>query len=98
MHREHVTPFIHGYHERDRPIPFHVAHHCLTDDYSQLRWTVDEPADYAFVCRVFEKLYPENPAFGWRDVLALIAREPALLGQNAGIPRNERYHEALRRQ
>lgn len=94
VHREHVTPFIHRFH--DAPGPFRVEHHAGPADFSHLRWTVDEPADYAFVCRVFESLYPRNPDFGWLDVLALLTREPALLGQNSGVPRHKRYFEALR--
>ena len=47
-------------------------------DRSELRWTVDEPGDFAFAERVYEALYPVNPAFRQGDVLALLEREPGL--------------------
>ena len=98
VQREHVTPFIHRHHDPDPARPFRVRHFRAPADFSHLRWTVDEPADYDFVCRVFEALLPSQPDFGWLDVVALLTREPSLLGQNAGFQRNERYFEALRAQ
>jgi spore coat polysaccharide biosynthesis protein SpsF (cytidylyltransferase family) len=96
LQREHVTPYIHRFH--DGPGPFRVEHHRGPADFSHLRWTVDEPADYEFVRQVFEALHPANPAFGWLDVVALVTRKPALLGQSSGIPRNQRYLAELGRQ
>lgn len=96
LQREHVTPFIHRFH--DGPGPFRIEHHAGPADFSHLRWTVDEPADYAFVRSVIEALYPDKPEFSWLDVIALLEREPALLEANAGILRNENYLKALREQ
>jgi spore coat polysaccharide biosynthesis protein SpsF len=47
----------------------------------QLRWpelrlTVDEPADYELVRRVFDALYPVQPDFGIAEVLALLRQNP----------------------
>jgi spore coat polysaccharide biosynthesis protein SpsF len=39
---------------------------------------VDHEADFRLVRAVFERLYPENPAFGYREVLELLEREPEL--------------------
>jgi spore coat polysaccharide biosynthesis protein SpsF len=64
--REHVTPFIYN-----RPERFSVGHLIQERDESHLRWTVDTPDDYAFVARVYEALYPNNPAFTSDDVRAL---------------------------
>jgi spore coat polysaccharide biosynthesis protein SpsF len=36
------------------------------------RWTVDTPADFAFVRAAYEALYAENPRFGTQDVLSWI--------------------------
>jgi len=63
LQREHVTPFIHRYH--DGPGPFRVGHYVGPADFSHLRWTVDEPEDYLLVKEIFEALYPVNPQFGW---------------------------------
>jgi spore coat polysaccharide biosynthesis protein SpsF len=62
-----------------------------------LRWTVDEPADFNFVERVYEALYPLNPGFATADVLALLASHPELAGINTGITRNEGLQRSLER-
>ncbi len=71
--REHVTIGIYR-----RPELFRLRAVTQTPDRSQLRWTVDEPADFAFAQRVYEALYPANPAFRQADVLDLLEREPGL--------------------
>lgn len=82
--REHVTLFVNRRAER-----FKLGSVRGDPDLSHLRWTVDEPSDYAFVARVYDALYPANPAFTTADILALIDREPELARLNAGIGRNE---------
>ncbi len=64
--REHVTLFVSA-----RPERFRTGWLGAPEDLSDLRWTVDTPADFAFVERVYERLYPGNPAFTTGDVLAL---------------------------
>lgn len=93
LQREHVTPFIHRYH--DGPGPYRVGHYTGPADFSHLRWTVDEPADYEVVKEVFESLYPDNPEFSWLDVLAFVTRHPELIVRNSDIVRNETYFKAL---
>jgi spore coat polysaccharide biosynthesis protein SpsF len=93
VEREHVMPFI-----TRRPERFRLGSFQNDTDLSPLRWTVDEPADFEFVRRVYEALYPDNPAFTTDHVLALLAREPDLMSLNAGFERNEglrRAEEAL---
>jgi spore coat polysaccharide biosynthesis protein SpsF (cytidylyltransferase family) len=93
LQREHVTPFIHRYH--DGPGPFRVGHFKGSADFSHLRWTVDEPADYEVVKEIFESLYPVKPEFGWMDVLAFVTHRPDLIVKNSSIVRNEGYLKAL---
>jgi spore coat polysaccharide biosynthesis protein SpsF len=50
-----------------------------------LRLTVDEPADYELVRRVFETLYPGNPNFGAAEILELLRRQPAWARLNACV-------------
>jgi spore coat polysaccharide biosynthesis protein SpsF len=69
--REHVMPFLWR-----RPERFSVALLEAPEDLGRHRWTVDRPEDLAFVQTVYERLGPEP--FGWRDVLALLEREPGL--------------------
>ena len=73
--REHVCPYFY------RPGST-VAHDKLHSDFSHLRWTLDTQADYQLIRTIFERLYPNKPAFSWHDVLALVTREPELLRVN----------------
>ncbi len=90
--REHVMPFI-----RNRPERFRQVSVGHESDLSALRWTVDEPADLAFVRAVYDRLLPDRPDFGMADVLALLAREPGLAGMNSQFTRNEGYRLSLRK-
>ncbi|MGH2444662.1 MAG: cytidylyltransferase domain-containing protein [Candidatus Limnocylindria bacterium] len=76
--REHVTPFI--WH---RPERFRLRSVRADVDRSQLRWTVDEPADLAFVRAVHEELGPRP--FEIEDVLALLKQRPGLAALNATV-------------
>lgn len=72
--REHVTLGIYK-----RPETFRVEQVRQDPDLSELRWTVDLPADLEFARSVYEELYPSNPAFGQDDILELLRRRPALM-------------------
>lgn len=78
--REHVTPFLYRRAERYRHVPVVGA-----EDLAQLRWTVDHAEDLEVVRRVFARLYPDDPAFGWERVLELQRSEPDLFAQNAHL-------------
>lgn len=88
--REHVTPFI-----NTQPLRYALRHLKGEPDSSGLRWTVDEPEDFAFVRGVYERLYPGNPDFGTRDILALLEREPELGELNRGFVRNEGLKKSI---
>lgn len=88
--REHVTPYIHKH-----PEWFGIEHVKGDRDLSTLRWTVDEPADLAFVSEVYAVLYPKNPAFDTADILALIEQRPELAKLNGQFLRNEGYAKSL---
>jgi spore coat polysaccharide biosynthesis protein SpsF len=64
--REHVTPFF--YH---RPDQFALRQLVQTPRLDKLRWTVDTPDDLTFTTRVYEALYPRDPAFDSAAILAL---------------------------
>jgi spore coat polysaccharide biosynthesis protein SpsF len=82
--REHVTPFIHS-----RPERYRVGNLERAPDLSAHRLTVDEPEDLEKIRRIFDRLYPENPAFTLDDVMSLLDGDTALAGINAHIDRNE---------
>ncbi|HZC01857.1 MAG TPA: glycosyltransferase family protein [Gammaproteobacteria bacterium] len=87
LEREHTTPFI-----WERPERFRLANvvwepgpdGTLPRDYSMShRWTIDYPEDYVFIRRVYQELYPLNPAFGLYDILDLLERKPDIHALNA---------------
>lgn len=89
--REHVTPFIYNHPER-----FRVEQYKNPVNLSHLRWTVDEPADFALVRIIYETLYPRQPDFGTADILRLLEERPELATMNTKHTRNEGYAKSLR--
>jgi spore coat polysaccharide biosynthesis protein SpsF len=91
--REHVTPYI--YNNRDQ---FAVKVYKNNVNLSELRWTVDEPKDYEFVQKIYQKLYNKNPAFGFGDILECLEENPELLSINSDIVRNAGYLKSLKKE
>ena len=77
--RMHVTPYLY-----QNPTEFKCVNVANDEDYSSYRWTVDTAEDLALVRAIYDRLGPSD-GFGWRDVLALVQREPALVEMNRGI-------------
>jgi spore coat polysaccharide biosynthesis protein SpsF len=75
--REHVTPFIWR-----RPERFTLGLLQAPEDFGGERWTIDHAGDLAFARAVYKRLADGEP-FGYREVLALLAREPELRKLNA---------------
>jgi spore coat polysaccharide biosynthesis protein SpsF len=71
--RVHGSYFIHR-----NPELFKLAGWEAPEDmrWPGLRLTVDEPADYELVRRIFGALYPVDPEFGVADVIALLRCHP----------------------
>ena len=78
--RAHVTPYIY-----EHPDNFRLLSVTGDIDYSQHRWTVDTAADLEFVRAIYARL-EKRPEFLWRDVLALLEREPELIEINRSVP------------
>lgn len=81
VEREHVTPYI-----RNSEL-FRKTHVTTTPDYSGLRWTVDEAADFEVISNVFNTLGIRY--FSWQEVLRLQEEKPELFAANLEIKRNE---------
>lgn len=71
--REHVSAYIYHHPERYSLSNFH-APEALTDP--KLRLTLDTSEDYDVIRRVFDALYPNNPAFTLGDILSLLRLHP----------------------
>ena len=77
--REHVTPFIY-----EHPEIFKVLPVTNQVDYSSHRWTLDTPEDLEFIRTVYSR-FNNRDDFSWRDLLDLLAREPALVYLNGHV-------------
>ena len=78
---EHVTPYI-----RENQ-NFRKANFSADSDYSDLRLTLDESADFKVIARIFKHFYPKNN-FSWLEVLKLFETNPKIFYENSSIHRN----------
>ena len=79
--REHVTVLV----WKERPDLFMIQSVTDTEDNSDLRWTVDEPADLEMVRRLYEAMGVGNRPVAYRELLAYVRAHPALAAVNAGV-------------
>jgi spore coat polysaccharide biosynthesis protein SpsF (cytidylyltransferase family) len=71
--REHVTPFIRAHPDsRKANLP------CPIAGVVRHRWTLDTPADLAFMRALFPRLPAGSAGHDWRAALALVEADPAL--------------------
>tara|TARA_Y100000022_G_C13241123_1_gene372443 strand:- start:171 stop:947 length:777 start_codon:yes stop_codon:yes gene_type:complete len=92
--REHVTPKIHKYHEKNK-LNLNIGHFLGERDFSHLRLTLDEKEDFELIKIIFEKLYPQNENFSWFDIISLLTKEPHLISINSKFSRNESFINQL---
>jgi spore coat polysaccharide biosynthesis protein SpsF len=57
----------------------------LPERYSDIRLTVDTKEDFALITKIFESLYPDNPAFTLQDIIALLDNRKDYLEINRSI-------------
>ncbi len=82
MHeREHVTPYIKSNEN------YKIANFSNKIDYSNERWTVDEPEDLILINNIFNHFKP-NLDFSWKDVLKLRISNEEIFKINMEIKRN----------
>ena len=82
LDREHVTPYLRNSGK------FKTATMQYNRDLSALRWTVDEPSDFAVIEKVFQHFEPRID-FSWTEILNLQLQQPNLFNINQHIIRNE---------
>lgn len=80
--REHVTPYL----RKNEKFKSATIQHNL--DLSNLRWTVDEAADFLVIEKVFQHFHPRTD-FTWSEVLDLQLQQPDIFYINQHITRNE---------
>jgi spore coat polysaccharide biosynthesis protein SpsF len=77
--REHVTPYIYEHPQRFKLIAVRGQ-----TDYSCHRWTLDAPEDLQLLRAIYSR-FDNQDDFGWRDVIALMKREPQLSELNSQV-------------
>lgn len=80
--REHVSLYIYEHPER---FLLYNVESGLPEKHWHHRLTVDTPEDFTLIETIFERLYPQNPAFTLNDVIDLLEREPELTEINQEI-------------
>lgn len=79
-HRVNALSYFH--HHADE---FKIAHFAYPKVMAHHRWTLDYPEDLTYFQAVYERLYPQNPAFSSEDVFRLLEAEPELAAINAHL-------------
>lgn len=77
--RTHVT--IHMY---EHPEEYRLLSVTSEVDRASWRWTLDTREDYEFLQGVYSRM-PQDRIFGWKEVLALLEREPQLAQINSQV-------------
>lgn len=81
VEREHVTPFL--YRNPDR---FGLDTFAEADaEGAEFRLCVDEENDFRLAGVILEAIYPDNPDFGWRDLVAFLRGNPDMAAINADV-------------
>ena len=88
--REHVTPYI----WKNTKL-FKTKTIDCDQNFSRMRWTVDEEQDLKFAREVYKILYPVKKIFLMQDILDLLKKEPNLMKINKVIGRDEGYSKSL---
>lgn len=88
--REHVSTYI-----RFNPEDFKLLPIECYEDFSHMRWTVDEEADFQLVTKIFEGLLPGGKFFGMKEILAFLEENPELLEINAHLKRDAGLKKSL---
>lgn len=82
-----VIPFV----EREKT-RLKIGNHASRGDYSSLRWTLDESADYELIRRIYDALYAQKPLFRMRDILNFIEKNPELKTLNAHVEQKSKHY------
>jgi len=83
--REHVTHYL----LREEPSLFSICSIVDAQDNSDLRWTVDEPADFDAVLHIFRDLRLGARDLSYREILAWVRDHPELAARNAGVQQKD---------
>lgn len=86
--REHVTQYFYR-----NPAKFSQSNLPFEKKLSALRWTIDTQKDLEMAREVYRRLYRQGEIFLFRDVLALLEREPWIASINGSVLRSSMYSD-----
>jgi len=84
---EHVTPYLY------RSNGFRLGSLRQEQDLSSVRWTLDTAADYAFLSKVYEALFPIDEAFSAEEILDYLRGRPDVWQLNADEDAARQYRK-----
>lgn len=90
--REHVTPYIWRNSSVQNKSLFRAKNYYSNEDFSNVRLTVDEPADFRLVTTLINQIGDDKP---WLDYVTILKQNPELFLLNESIKRNEGYMKSL---
>lgn len=90
--REHVTPYIWRNSSYKKGTLFSSGNFKGEKDFSSIRMTVDEPADFELIKHLIETLGTEKP---WQEYAQYILDSPDVFNMNGTIERNEGYIKSI---
>lgn len=90
--REHVTPYIWRNSSAKNKSLFKSKNYYSIADFSNVRLTVDEPADFKLVTTLINQIGDDKP---WQDYVTILKENPELFLLNESIKRNEGYMKSL---
>lgn len=91
--REHVTQFFHK-----NPNLFKMKNIVNSEDFSNLRWTIDTENDYNMAKNIYENLYCEGKIFMYPDVMNYLSKHPEVILINSAEKRSAMYINNLNNQ
>jgi len=83
--REHVIKYVIDRPDRFRLGAFQAEGACAVYARPELRFAVDTEADFEFIARLFEALYPSQPAFTLGDAIRYLDADPEVRQTNAHV-------------
>lgn len=91
--REHVTQYIIRHPELFRQQNFASSF----GDFSNHRWTVDEPEDFEVIEQIYKHFVCEShtEVFGYRDILSFLQEHPEIMKINRKYQRNEGLEKSI---
>lgn len=88
--REHVCPYI----WKNKNL-FRIGHFESKKDYSGLRLTVDDIADFKFLKKIYESIQQKGKMFHLEDILYFLDKNPDLLKFQSKKLRDEGYLKSI---